>query len=719
MNFFISSRKIYPLRFMMVSTVNHLLGVALVSSNPTVAVEDSNKIEELQKKIKLQKAVLGQLSKNISPTMSIFVHQAKQICSNINFFKQASFQDFSKPSFDDLSIHFVKMVLDPDYFQVYQPKLPSIFNSYFNQIQLIRHLNNFLEYIDGVNLKGEVRKDAIKKQISYISLEILLKLVGSEKDFHLSLETANYYEDLTDGSENFESRMSKIREKWGDFIESFADEQKNLLVAEEMLASETPTSIFEAQSIYLSHVARYQMTALVGATVTSALPGPFKALGAAALALPVVSSIARKVYLRWMRTTPIAVPPLTDYSKKNKNSFSSTFIGRDDIFETIQRIWKQQKHPILVGEPGVGKTTIIMELGRRIAMGEMQGFEGKTLFAGSAALLNEQSMMGTPAFPRVIKTLNAYRDNVILALDEAHALASDKNNLTLLRTATDNSRESLRYCLFATTPDGYEIFQKDESLRRRIVKIDIPSLSKEELMYFLYQEAKLISPLLTVADKVMEMLYEKTHGHQNETRQLLHKVLTYVESNNMSFPLIKKRDQKAFEVELFLTQYRSHHASPAKENEIALHIKKGKSELENLNRECQTEKEIREKHILFMERLSDSKERRLFLSKKIYQLLTEEAKKNGNEEKRFSYLSNAVFTKKNEVELKELIFLQYMDIPYQLTFLNKFENLHGLVSLIEKETVESFIDKIPSSPRLIEGSTPTDNLAASEASDLT
>ncbi|QLH35172.1 MAG: AAA family ATPase [Parachlamydiaceae bacterium] len=161
-----------------------------------------------------------------------------------------------------------------------------------------------------------------------------------------------------------------------------------------------------------------------------------------------------------MRTAPIAVPPLTDYSKKYQNSFSSSFIGREDIFQNILRIWQQNKHPILVGEPGVGKTTIIMELGRRVAMGEIKELKGKTLFAGSAALINEPDMMGASAFPRVIKTLNAYRDNVILALDEAHALASNKNNLTLLRSTTDNSTESLRYCLFATTPDGYESFEK-------------------------------------------------------------------------------------------------------------------------------------------------------------------------------------------------------------------------------------------------------------------
>ncbi|QLH35173.1 MAG: hypothetical protein HWD61_02680 [Parachlamydiaceae bacterium] len=193
---------------------------------------------------------------------------------NTKFFDDESLKDFTNRKFDNISIQFIRMIIDDNYFPMYKPKLPSIFNQYFSSDLLLRHLNNLLEYSDALKLKDTVHSKAIHEQLTYLCLDKLMLAVGySKNDFWLSLETANLYQDLTEDplAVQFEkSRGAKV--KMGAFIESFWDEQKNLLVSEEMLSTQTPTSIFEAQSIYLAYVARYQMAAMVGATVTSALP---------------------------------------------------------------------------------------------------------------------------------------------------------------------------------------------------------------------------------------------------------------------------------------------------------------------------------------------------------------------------------------------------------------------------------------------------------------
>ncbi len=644
---------------------------------------------------------------------SLSPYQFRQICQNDQYFKNDSLNS-STSLFSDLSFKLVAMLDKADQVKKYTKELSDIFQNRFSDLQIKKHLSNLIQY---TLWEAETQKKALKiipTQLSLLSVSKMMEATRSSLGdsnhfidrFWLSLKTANLFEDIVDESswyEGFTRGLKNFQEKFSEIIEIFTEESKNLIVAQEMLSTESPTSIFEAQGTVMSHNTQYQMCALAASVGTAVLGPAYAAYATVSFLYPTLSTIARKIYLRFLRKTPLAIPPLTDYSKKSKHSYSKTFIGREEVIQSILRIWKQNKHPILVGPPGVGKTALITELGKRIAMNQLPGFEGKTLFGASAVLLSGTNIMGPPAFQRVVKSLNKYRDNVILALDEAHALTKD--NLTMLRTATDNSSESLRYCLFATTPDGYESFENDESLRRRLVKIDIPSLGKIELLYLLHEEAKLTFPMLTIEDEAMEILYDKMAGKQNETRQLLHKVLLSADAQNTSFQALEKRHVMVFKIHSEKHSYRYNNFTPEKQLEYAEKIQKDLVELEKLDKECIREDNIRMTHVKLLEYLQKSKDKCLLYAKQIYNSIVNETDKDASETDRIKRLTDVNFITKNEIKLKELLFLQFFDIPQQIENIKKFEKNHGLVSVINKDILNVFLEKIQNAERATRDST--------------
>jgi ATP-dependent Clp protease ATP-binding subunit ClpB len=170
-------------------------------------------------------------------------------------------------------------------------------------------------------------------------------------------------------------------------------------------------------------------------------------------------------------------------------------IGRDEEIRRCMQVLSRRtkNNPVLIGEPGVGKTAIVEGLARRIVAGDVpEGLKGKKLLAlDLGALVAGAKFRGEfeERLKAVIHEVQAADGKIILFIDEMHTLvgagaaegATDASNL--LKPAL--ARGELR-CIGATTLDEYrKHIEKDAALERRFQQVYTAEPSVEDTIAIL------------------------------------------------------------------------------------------------------------------------------------------------------------------------------------------------------------------------------------------
>ena len=185
----------------------------------------------------------------------------------------------------------------------------------------------------------------------------------------------------------------------------------------------------------------------------------------------------------------------TDLVKRAREQKMDPVIGRDDEIRNVIRILsrKTKNNPVLIGEPGVGKTAIAEGLAQRIVRGDVpEGLKDKTIFSlDMGALVAGAKYRGEfeERLKAVLEEVRKSEGRILLFIDELHTIVGagktegsmDAGNLLKPMLA----RGEL-HCIGATTLDEYrENIETDSALERRFQKVVVEPTTPDQTLQIL------------------------------------------------------------------------------------------------------------------------------------------------------------------------------------------------------------------------------------------
>jgi ATP-dependent Clp protease ATP-binding subunit ClpB len=183
---------------------------------------------------------------------------------------------------------------------------------------------------------------------------------------------------------------------------------------------------------------------------------------------------------------------LNDLASKQK---LDPVIGRDEEIRLVMQVLSRRRknNPVLIGDPGVGKTAIVEGIAQRMVQGDVpKSLANKTIIAlDISAILAGASYRGQfeDRLKSVVKTVIESEGEIILFIDELHtligtgAMSGSLDAANILKPAL--ARGEL-HCIGATTLDEYQKYiEKDSALERRFQKILVKEPSLESTISIL------------------------------------------------------------------------------------------------------------------------------------------------------------------------------------------------------------------------------------------
>ncbi|HEX7288918.1 MAG TPA: ATP-dependent Clp protease ATP-binding subunit [Candidatus Angelobacter sp.] len=202
----------------------------------------------------------------------------------------------------------------------------------------------------------------------------------------------------------------------------------------------------------------------------------------------------RAQYQRASRTPSILAEFSRDLTQAANDGHLDPLLGRTTELERIIQILcrRTKNNPVLIGEPGVGKTAIVEGLAQRIVKGEVPSFlTDKRILALDLSLIVAGTKYRGQFEERLKSIMKELTEdgNCILFIDELHTLVgagSAEGSMDAANILKPALARGEIQCIGATTPAEYrKYFEKDRSLERRFQAVKVAPPSEEDAVFIL------------------------------------------------------------------------------------------------------------------------------------------------------------------------------------------------------------------------------------------
>jgi ATP-dependent Clp protease ATP-binding subunit ClpC len=256
------------------------------------------------------------------------------------------------------------------------------------------------------------------------------------------------------------------------------------------------------------------------------------------------------------KDTPHLVEFSRDLTEDAANDKLDPLIGREAEIERVVQILcrRTKNNPVLIGEPGVGKTAIVEGLAQRIVRGEVPSFlENKRILSLDLSLIVAGTKYRGQFEERLKQIMRELVENpqYIVFIDELHTLVgagSAEGSLdaaNILKPAL--SRGEIQ-CIGATTPGEFrKSIEKDRSLERRFQAVKVPPPTEEEAVEILdgVRERYESFHQVRYSDEALEAAVYQSHRYIPD-RFLPDKAIDVIDEAGARVKLRVRREQGSF-----------------------------------------------------------------------------------------------------------------------------------------------------------------------------